>query len=468
MKLRPLLSLHSVPIGRPNSTMNTQKAVGLGDLTPSSPTPRQRMSTFSLRGRKKKLGLIRGKLRIRSMPGAFLVLGIVVVVVGTSLAVAGYWPYRTPQSSVLVGVRQKSSGSSDRAGGVAVPEPQSSGLSRGAKGAHSPVSLVHSKRMKLLGPVIMGVGLFILICANTVLYENRDRETKMLLAQMRSVLCSVSAVVPSANLSDMGEVNSLSGHYQWVSTLPAAHLNILCLQQLANSEPLLQTAGDRRGTADGAEYTYQLVGLRTEAVHHQGSTANPLLHSGSCNSSSTDLNLPGGAGCEPGVGFSSPEARPAHLFNHDNCLMSTSSMSTLGGDNWERAEITAPPHRRSHSLSYRTNPHLRGYHSLHNGTHPTEFDSRPGGPAADRPIARPETMRKEPSSDVCVNMDGCGGGSLELLGLAEEQRHSSWPQLDLGCGRRYLKLDNKEDSVDRLLDQLEQQCSQSFGSGPFQ
>ncbi|XP_010865562.2 transmembrane protein 200C-like [Esox lucius] len=144
--------------------------------------------------------------------------------------------------------------------------------------------------MKLLGPVIMGVGLFILICANTVLYENRDRETKMLLAQMRSVLCSVSAAVPSADLSDMAAVNSMSRQYQWVSSLPAAHLNIICLQQLANSEPLLRTCGGRRETEEGAEYPYQRDTLWTEALHHQGSTATPVLHSGSCNSSSTDFS----------------------------------------------------------------------------------------------------------------------------------------------------------------------------------
>ncbi|KAM9722683.1 uncharacterized protein ACNS7B_018308 [Menidia menidia] len=34
----------------------------------------------------------------------------------------------------------------------------------------------HVERMKLAGPVVMGVGLFVFICAATLLYENRDRE----------------------------------------------------------------------------------------------------------------------------------------------------------------------------------------------------------------------------------------------------------------------------------------------------
>ncbi|XP_010182671.1 PREDICTED: transmembrane protein 200B, partial [Mesitornis unicolor] len=38
-----------------------------------------------------------------------------------------------------------------------------------------------SEKLKLIGPVIMGIGLFIFICANTMLYENRDMETRRLM-----------------------------------------------------------------------------------------------------------------------------------------------------------------------------------------------------------------------------------------------------------------------------------------------
>ncbi|XP_015454286.2 transmembrane protein 200B [Pteropus alecto] len=46
---------------------------------------------------------------------------------------------------------------------------------RGAGRAHGP-----HERLRLLGPVVMGVGLFVFICANTLLYENRDLETRRL------------------------------------------------------------------------------------------------------------------------------------------------------------------------------------------------------------------------------------------------------------------------------------------------
>ncbi|XP_029919113.1 transmembrane protein 200A [Myripristis murdjan] len=418
--------------------MKTQKARG---TTPTSPS-RQQKSRFSLRSRKKKDGVIQGKLRIRSMPGAFLVLGVIVVVVGTALAVAGYWPYRMSQSSVL-----------GPAEGEGISDLQASSWSLGAKGLLSTASLVHSERMKLLGPVIMGVGLFILICANTVLYENRDRETQMLLAQMRSVICSVSAAVPSADLKEIAAANSMAKHYQWVSSLPAAHLNILCLQQLASSEPLLQTR-DSRQQENRVEGIYQQAILRTEALHHQESAPPPSLHSSksnSCNSSKTDLNTQSDTEQGGSVSFN---PKSASLFKLQNSLVSASSMSTLGGDDWD---IPATQPRRCHSMSYRTNTH----------TAPIVLCLEEGlqRPGEEGQRNQPKVTRGDPSSQVCVNMPG------QVVDAVEEQTHRSWPRLDLGGGRRYLKLENKEDSVDKLLDQMEQQCSlwdKSFGSGPFQ
>ncbi|XP_010883047.1 uncharacterized protein LOC105018929 [Esox lucius] len=82
------------------------------------------------------------KLRLRSPPGAWLMVGAVVVMVGMVVAIAGY----ASSTSNPVGGRVSS----------------------------------HSDRMKLLGPVIMGLGLFIFICAGTLLFENRDRESRKL------------------------------------------------------------------------------------------------------------------------------------------------------------------------------------------------------------------------------------------------------------------------------------------------
>lgn len=472
----------------PSATTPTQNPAGRAPVTPS----RQRLSRFRLRSRKKKEGVIQGKLRIKSLPGAFLVLGVVVVVVGTALAVAGYWPYRT----------HRSGGGGLSGGGP----PGSSGWGLGTKGLLSTAGLIHSERMKLLGPVIMGVGLFILICANTVLYENRDRETQMLLAQMRNVICSVSAAVPSADLTELAVSSLTARHYQWVSSLPAAHLNILCLQELTSSEPLLHVKssaidgdqdstngndGDspdsqrrqhhqrRRRSSENAAKRQRST-LRTEVLHHQESASTPsipTLSSNSLNSSKADMDEdcadvdpvdhanvhPFGASPCGASSEELPRRRPdtpAHKLS--NCLMA-SSMSTLGGEDWEVAAAAALPPRRSQSLSYRTNPRR-----TRRDTIAIRMDATADG---DDSEGSPARVPRESGSEVRVNMAaGIEDEAFELASI-EEQQHRSWPRLDLGATRRYLKLENKEDSVDKLLDQLELQCSQwdkSFGSGPFQ
>ncbi|XP_013888915.1 uncharacterized protein tmem200b [Austrofundulus limnaeus] len=401
--------------------MKTQKCKG---VAPTLPLCRGK-SRFHLRGRRKKDRVIQGRLRIRSLPGAFLVLGVVVVAVGTALAVAGYWPYRPSRSSILEAPEEEQTHKS-----------QASGWSPDAKGFLSTAGLLHGERMKLLGPVIMGVGLFILICANTVLYENRDRETQMLLAQMHNVICSVSAAVPSAGLRDAAAASSVSKRYQWVSSLPAAQLNIMCVQQLTSSEPLLQTRYTT-DPKDRGDEPYQQAVLQTEALHHQESEPAASLSS-SCSDSCK--NHP----ADPQTGCSLP-APPLNVS-----LLSSSSMSNL---RVEETEVPAAQPRRCHSMSHRTRPYkTQTGASPQAGLRPVQTD----------PLKVP---RGETGSQVCVNIPGPFADAMKELS------RQSWPRLDLGGGRRYLKLENKEDSVDKLLDQLEQQyssCEKSFGSGPFQ
>ncbi|KAJ0000393.1 hypothetical protein NQD34_012235 [Periophthalmus magnuspinnatus] len=90
----------------------------------------------------KKGHALRTRLPLRSAPGVWLMLGVCVVLVGMCVAVAGYVS--------------------------APPKPAVGG--RGS---------THVERMKLAGPIVMGIGLFIFICAATLLYENRDREVKL-------------------------------------------------------------------------------------------------------------------------------------------------------------------------------------------------------------------------------------------------------------------------------------------------
>ncbi|XP_054996779.1 transmembrane protein 200B isoform X1 [Sorex araneus] len=106
---------------------------------------------------------VRARLRLRSPSGAFAALGALVVLVGMGIAVAGYWPHRAGSPGARA------------ANASAPPVSELRRDGRGAGRAHGP-----HERLRLLGPVVMGVGLFVFICANTLLYENRDLETRRL------------------------------------------------------------------------------------------------------------------------------------------------------------------------------------------------------------------------------------------------------------------------------------------------
>lgn len=394
-------------------------------------------SRFTLRARRKKNGLVRGKLRIRSMPGAFLVLGVAVVMVGSALAMAGYWPYRISKS--------KSSVFGATGGENLSDSQQKSRWGVGAKGLLSTASLVHSERMKLLGPVIMGVGLFILICANTVLYENRDRETQMLVAQMQSVLCSVSTAVPSADLKQMALTNSLAKHYPWVGSIPSPRFNTLCLQKLATSEPLVQSIRPDQETS--LQSVDPQVGPQ-QGQDNQKDSEPSLSFRNYWFSYHTDLNPR--LGSEVGE-KTSCTYQFTPLIELNSCLVSSSSLSTL--------EVNVPvvQPRRCHSVNHRTRPCVDQTVVCVGETlvQPGE-DGAGQSRAAGRDVGPPGGSKKK---------------AKQALVAASEEAHRSWPQLDLATERRYMRLENKEDSVEKLLDQMELQCSQwndSFGSGPFQ
>ncbi|NXF12537.1 T200B protein, partial [Smithornis capensis] len=133
---------------------------------------------------------VKGQLRMRSPAGAFVMVGISVVLVGMTIAVVGYWPHRGH------------GGAGAGAGNASVAGDMRREV---AAGRHGP----HSEKLKLIGPVIMGIGLFIFICANTMLYENRDMETRRL---MQKGLYSMAGGLPEGTGPEDG--HSQNGHGQ--------------------------------------------------------------------------------------------------------------------------------------------------------------------------------------------------------------------------------------------------------------
>ncbi|NWU85117.1 T200B protein, partial [Onychorhynchus coronatus] len=132
-----------------------------GPKAPVPPVPSRRRG-HRLRRKSPPESPVKGQLRMRSPAGAFVMVGISVVLVGMTIAVVGYWPHRGH------------GGTGARAGNASVAGDMRREV---AAVRHGP----HSEKLKLIGPVIMGIGLFIFICANTMLYENRDMETRRLM-----------------------------------------------------------------------------------------------------------------------------------------------------------------------------------------------------------------------------------------------------------------------------------------------
>ncbi|NXQ05744.1 T200B protein, partial [Vidua macroura] len=143
----------------------------------------------------------KGQLRMRSPAGAFVMVGISVVLVGMTIAVVGYWPYRG------YGGTGASAGNTSAVGDT---------RREVAAGRHMP----HSEKLKLIGPVIMGIGLFIFICANTMLYENRDMETRQL---MQKGLYSLAVGLPEGTGPE-------DGHCQHGDSQPFPKANAECLE----------------------------------------------------------------------------------------------------------------------------------------------------------------------------------------------------------------------------------------------
>ncbi|XP_056150466.1 transmembrane protein 200A [Lampris incognitus] len=189
---------------------------GLGNAAPEA-APRKRK-------RRSDVVVVRGRLRLYSASGFFLLLGLVILAMGIGMATLGYWPQREASSLpktptgvgggsqritaggtklAAIGAKSPTSGETDGVktavteggaevdadtGAVSNVQGKSSVQTGGALSRFLEQHR-HSERMKMLGPFTMGIGIFIFICANAILHENRDRETKVI--HMRDMYSTV-------------------------------------------------------------------------------------------------------------------------------------------------------------------------------------------------------------------------------------------------------------------------------------
>lgn len=179
-------------------------------LRPPSQVPKRKRK--AKKKRKNDVVVVKGKLKLCSISGLIALCGILVLLVGIALAVVGYWPkpsqvYRegsvgggrhlAPQGGTP---KNRSRSQEGAQAGIHPESPSRANTSTTATAQGSPQfpptssspqasvgflfrlfsSYLHSDKLKVLGPLIMGIGIFLFICANAVLHENRDKKTKII------------------------------------------------------------------------------------------------------------------------------------------------------------------------------------------------------------------------------------------------------------------------------------------------
>uniref|UniRef100_A0A3B5B210 Transmembrane protein 200C n=1 Tax=Stegastes partitus TaxID=144197 RepID=A0A3B5B210_9TELE len=182
--------------------------------------------------RRSEVVVVKGKLKLCSVSGLVAALGVLVLLVGVVMAALGYWP-RDGLCSLTGCVKC---------------------LYR----------YLYSDRLKVFGPLIMGIGIFLFICANAVLHENRDKKTKVI--NLRDIYSTVidlhslrkpNASSGSARRSSANPLNGLVNYVQSKSleAKPRAYpASLLNRREPANSR---EGGGGGDGRGDAIFSVYQ-------------------------------------------------------------------------------------------------------------------------------------------------------------------------------------------------------------------
>lgn len=152
----------------------------------------------SKKKKKNDVVVVKGKLNLCSPAGMVAAVGVVVLVVGISMAVLGYWPSQSQQqyqerrrTGVYRGSSSRNQPVSSNVTGGKPPLSQTDGFNQSHSNSSTPSrncgfpcdfldNYLYSDNLKVFGPLVMGIGIFLFICANAVLHENRDKKTKII------------------------------------------------------------------------------------------------------------------------------------------------------------------------------------------------------------------------------------------------------------------------------------------------
>ncbi|XP_062324137.1 transmembrane protein 200A [Osmerus eperlanus] len=445
------------------------------------------------RKRRSDVVVVRGKVRLYSASGFFLVLGVLILMVGVAMAVLGYWPHKHPfldgpAPGHTPELKMTSNGSS-----VTSDEPVVTSDPRGIL-ARFLERYLHSERMRMMGPFTMGIGIFIFICANAILHENRDRETKVI--HMRDMYSTVIDI-HSLRLQEQKQMNGAYGGPQYTGPLysgPYASYSDQELREEKQSASRLAAntlltfsgqGGEGRGPVRGpgrcrggslrASSTEEEEGLLGEA---KGGLLSPLYRdrSGSVfgfqseHGAGRQWEERGGAlkRCQTrSIVSSSISAFTLPVIKLNNCVIDEPEMDSITEDGEVAGErsrpsvmmsslavpvpVVAKAHKPPGLALLRSNS-ASEYHSSSS----SRSSLSPG--SASGHYLSPGAARKDFGSNNSLHMLSAHSKSLDLergavsLSVASEQRkHPSWPRLDRSSSKGYMRLEDREEPGDRLL-----------------
>ncbi|XP_059686919.1 transmembrane protein 200B [Gavia stellata] len=394
-----------------------------GTKPPVSPAPPRRRGR-RLRRKSPPEIPVKGQLRMRSPSGAFVMVGISVVLVGMTIAVVGYWPHRGP------GGTGAGTGNTSTTGDV---------RREVATGRHGP----HSEKLKLIGPVIMGIGLFIFICANTMLYENRDMETRRL---MQKGLYSMVAGLPEGTGPE--DERCQHGDRQ-----PVPKANAECVEGCYQVDLSCQPCP---GPGSKWSNCYGPNRLQTTAEllqHPAASPAASLLSLRSGASAEANLSLSCRAGAESLLS-SAVGALALPVIKLNNRLLDAAARGA--GEGLEGGPAKPPPEapRLSRApLSGGGNIVPHGQDRGGGGGH-VVINMDGGCPGAELAVAElsPDAQLHTPGHSKSLDL---GRPGVLLVAPIKDRKNRSWPRLDHVSVVGYAKLESTGESSDRLLEPSE-------------
>ncbi|XP_004453006.1 transmembrane protein 200A [Dasypus novemcinctus] len=395
--------------------------------------------------------VVRGKIRLYSPSGFFLILGVLISIIGIAMAVLGYWPQKEHFIDAETTLSTNETQVVRNQGGVVVRFFE----------RH-----LHSDKMKMLGPFTMGIGIFIFICANAILHENRDKETKVI--HMRDIYSTVIDI-HTLRVKEQKQMNGLCAGL--MAEAEVKQNGSACASRLA-ANTIAPFSGFRSSfRMDSSAEEDEFTPSESKSCGH---LMPPLLSDSSVSvfglypppAKSPDEKNSVPKKCETkSIVSSSISAFTLPVIKLNNCVIDEPSIDNITEDaetlksrsrNLSMDSLVVPLPNTTESFQP-VSTVLPRNNSIGESLSSQYKSSVALGPGAGQFLS-PGAARRQFGSNTSLHLLSSHSKSLDLdrgpstlTVQAEQRKHPSWPRLDRSNSKGYMKLENKEDPMDRLL-----------------